>query len=298
MEGLLCKAIAGFYYVMAGGIRYECKARGALRHTGDTPLVGDRVEIAPTGEKLGVLERVLERKNQLCRPAVANVDKLLIVSSYCTPAPNTLLIDRLCASAVFHGVEPVVVFNKSDLGDFSEYVQIYQNAGIRTVVASARENIGMDEIVREISGITAVFTGNSGVGKSSLLNRLFPRLELPTGEVSEKLGRGRHTTRQSELFAHEYGGFVIDTPGFAVVQGDSDNLAFKENLIHCFPDLDRFTDSCRFTTCTHTREKGCGVCEAVTLKKAEKTRHESYTVLFEELKPLKDWHQKGKTVSR
>lgn len=291
MNGLIVKAISGFYYVQTDAGVIECKARGKFRSDGISPLVGDRVEITADGDA-GRIDRVLPRKNALFRPPLANVDKLFIVSASKLPSPDPLLIDRLTAICAYNEIEPVILFNKQDVKDVSEWCRIYRHAGFQTVACSAETGEGADTIREELRDCVSAFTGNSGAGKSSLLNLLFPSLHLSTGEVSDKLGRGRHTTRHCELFAHEYAGYVADTPGFSALEADRDDLAFKEALPACFADFERFRYDCRFRDCTHTGEKGCAVCEALKRGEIEKTRYASYLTLHDELKDLKHWHIK------
>lgn len=293
MTGRIIKAIAGFYYVALEDSVIECKARGNFRRQGITPLVGDFAEITLTDNLHGIVEKIIERKNSLSRPSIANIDKLFIVSSYSTPSPDLLMIDRLTAMCCYHDIEPIIVFNKSDMGDFSEYVSLYKKSGFKCFSVSALTGEGIEDISNELVGCASAFSGNSGVGKSSLLNALFgDELNLKTGEVSDKLGRGRHTTRHTELYRHKLGGFVADTPGFSSVESDNTNYDFKERLAECFPDFDDFRDNCKFTTCTHTCEKGCGVLNAVKSGEIPKSRHNSYVALFEELKDLKQWNAK------
>ncbi len=291
MKGLILKAISGFYYVESEGKVYECKARGKFRNVKLTPLVGDMVEITVDGEK-GTVDAVLPRKNELARPPLANIDKLFIVSSAKTPAPSALLIDRLCALCAYKNIEPVILFNKNDLEDLSSWCAIYRNAGFKTISCSAKSGEGIDEIREELKDSVSAFSGNSGAGKSSLLNILFKGLALSTGEVSEKLGRGRHTTRHCELFRHEFSGFVADTPGFSSLEPDKEDINFKEALADCFTDFEKYTSDCRFADCKHIGEKGCAVCEAVSRGEIEKTRHDSYLTIYEELKDLKAWNIK------
>lgn len=293
-QGIIVKAISGFYYVCCDGVTYECKARGSFRQSGVSPVVGDRAEISVDGNNKGVVESVGQRKNLLYRPAIANIDKLFIVSSFSVPAPDTLMIDRLTAIAVYHGIEPVIIFNKSDLGDFSMWQRIYHNAGFHTYVVSAQTGQGIDALESELDCSVCAFTGNSGVGKSSILNVLFGEIRLVTGEVSDKLGRGRHTTRHTELYPNGHGGYVADTPGFSSIETGRDDYGFKEQLPSCFPDFSDYADNCRFTSCTHTCEKGCGVLKAVSEGKIEPSRHKSYCAVFEELKDLKPWNSSKK----
>lgn len=289
MKGLLCKAIAGFYYVHVGDEIFECKARGSFRKEGISPIVGDFVEISVDLDKKGVIESIYERKNALIRPSVANIDKLFIVSSFSTPSPNLLIIDRIIALSVFYNIVPVVVFNKCDLGDFSKYKRIYEKSGFKTLVVSAQTGEGIESLRKELKDCTSAFTGNSGVGKSSLINLLFPNLSLLTGEVSTKLGRGRHTTRHTELFKHSYGGYVADTPGFSSLDNQIGSIEFRDSLAECFPDFKGFINNCKFNDCLHIGEKGCGIGEAVLNGNIEKSRHDNYKTIYNELKSLKNW---------
>lgn len=290
MNGIILKALSGFYYVSDGEKTYECKARGSFRKSGVSPLVGDRVEFDKTDELKGVVISVLPRKNRLFRPPVANIDKLFIVSSFENPSPNAYLIDKITAIAEYNSIEPVIVFNKCDMGDFTDWESVYRKSGFKTYTVSALTGEGTDALCKELKDCVCAFTGNSGVGKSSLLNLIFGNLRLETGEVSVKLGRGRHTTRHTELFKSPFGGFAADTPGFSSIEYDSTDYGFKENLISCFKDLEKYSDNCRFTSCTHTCEKGCAVIEAVNKGEISESRHDSYKELFEELKDLKPWN--------
>lgn len=289
MKGIIIKALSGFYYVDNGEKIYECKARGNFRKSGISPLVGDKVEIEVIDEKHGVVDNITERKNVLLRPNVANIDKLFIVSSYKTPAPNTFIIDKITAIARYNNIEPIIVFNKCDMGDFSEWLKIYKNAGFKTYAVSAKTGEGIAELKNELSDCVSAFTGNSGVGKSSILNALFGDSIIKTGEVSETLGRGRHTTRHIEAYKLSFGGFVVDTPGFSSLDYVMTDYSFKESLPKLFYDFSDYIYDCRFTGCSHTKEKGCAVIEAVQSGKIEESRHQSYLQLFEELKDLKPW---------
>ena len=290
MTGMIVKAISGFYYVACAEKVYCCKARGSFRNRETSPLVGDRVEFTALENDEGVLETVLPRKNALSRPPVANIDKLFIVSSFDHPAPNPYLIDKLSAIAFFHDMEPIVVFNKSDCGDFGRFEKIYSLSGLRTYTVSAKSGEGIEGIRKELENSVSAFTGNSGVGKSSILNCLFGDLQLKTGNISEKLGRGRHTTRHTELFQVGQNAFVADTPGFSALDAHSRDYEFKTDLIHFFPDLDNFSDGCRFSSCTHTCEKGCAVTQAVSEGKIAESRHTSYCQLWEEMKDVTAWN--------
>lgn len=290
MNGIIIKAISGFYYVSDGEKTYECKARGSFRESGVSPLVGDRVEFEQTQEKKGLVTAVLPRKSLLSRPPVANIDKLFIVSSYKKPAPNAYIIDKLTALAEYKEIEPIIVFNKCDIGGFEDWERIYKTAGFKVFTVSAESGEGIEYLKNELNNFVSAFTGNSGVGKSSILNALFGEMKLETGAVSDKLGRGRHTTRHTELFALPEGGFVADTPGFSSLEYDCADYEFKENLVYYFRDLKQYADGCRFTSCTHTCEKGCDIIRAVQNGEVAESRHRSYIALFEELKDLKPWN--------
>lgn len=290
MNGIIIKAISGFYYVSDGEKTYECKARGSFRESGVSPLVGDRVEFEQTEEEKGLVTAVLPRKSLLSRPPVANIDKLFIVSSYKKPAPNAYIIDKLTALAEYKEIEPIIVFNKCDIGGFEDWEHIYKTAGFKVFTVSAESGEGIEYLKNELKNFVSAFTGNSGVGKSSILNALFGEMKLETGAVSDKLGRGRHTTRHTELFALPEGGFVADTPGFSSLEYDCADYEFKENLVYYFRDLKQYADGCRFTSCTHTCEKGCDIIRAVQNGEVAESRHRSYIALFEELKDLKPWN--------
>lgn len=293
MDGLIVKAISGFYYVETEDGLVECKARGKFRNDKTSPLVGDRVSVTVSG-KTGAVEKIYDRKNQLFRPPLANLDKLFIVSSSVTPTPNTLIIDRMTAICARFSIDPIILFNKNDLEDVTPWCRIYENSGFKTVACSAVSGEGIPEIIKELEGCVSAFTGNSGAGKSSLLNRVFPDLDLATGQVSDKLGRGRHTTRHTELFRHDFGGYVADTPGFSSLEADREDLEFKERLAEFFPEFESFADECLFGDCAHVGEKGCAVCGAVAEGEIEQTRYTSYKTMFEELKDLKAWNIKNK----
>jgi ribosome biogenesis GTPase len=292
-KGIIIKALSGFYYVSADGVTYECKARGSFRKSGVSPLVGDYVEFEKVGEGNGIVDKIMPRKNFVARPPVANIDKLFIVSSFSSPQPNTSIIDKMTVIAEYNKIEPIIVFNKCDMGDFSHFQKIYQNAGFKTYVVSAANGRGYEALTEEMKNCVSAFTGNSGVGKSSILNRIFGEEKIATGEVSEKLGRGRHTTRHTELYALPFGGFVADTPGFSSLELDNTDYELKENLSYNFRDFEPFLGECKFTTCTHTKENGCGILKAVKSGKIEATRHKSYLELFEEMKDLKPWEAKN-----
>ena len=292
MNGIIVKAISSFYYVDCSDTIYECKARGNFRKTGISPVVGDNVSFTVSDSGYAVIEEILPRKSFLERPTVANIEKIVIVSSYTCPEPNALLIDRLISCSVYNNIEPIIVFNKSDMGDFSKWYDIYSRSGFKTFVISVKDNIGIDLLKAEISDSFCAFAGNSGVGKSSVINSIFGDLSLKTGEVSLKLGRGRHTTRHTELFKTASGGYIADTPGFSSFESVGDLYDYKMHLAETFPEFSPYVDNCRFTSCTHTCEKGCGVLDAVENGMIQKSRHESYVTILNELKSVKEWDRK------
>lgn len=289
INGIIIKGIGGFYYVEAAdGIVYECKARGVFRKEKITPLAGDRVEITVESNNKNSIDKILERRNFFKRPPIANVDTLVIVSSVCDPRPNLLIIDRLTAVASYKNVEPIIVFTKDDLQSANEFVKIYTNAGFKTFAVSNETGEGIEKVKSIIDGGVTVFTGNSGVGKSSLINRMYPDFCLETGEISRKLGRGRHTTRHVEFFKVG-SGYIADTPGFSSLDFETNDLIKKDELAFCFPDFTDYIGSCRFSTCAHVNDKGCSLVEAVKNGDVERTRHESYVTMYNEVKDIKDW---------
>lgn len=292
LNGIIIKITGGFYYVEADTCIYECKARGIFRKRGNSPLVGDYVEIdVPDDDSYCSIEEIKERKNSLVRPALANLDTLVIVSSVVEPNVNTYIIDKMICAAVDKGIEPVVVFSKTDLKSCDEYLEIYNKSGIKAIEYSSVTNKGLEEIKEVLSGKVSAFSGNTGVGKSTLLNALFPELELKTGEISDKLGRGRHTTRTVELFKC-YGGYVADTPGFSTVDLDRYEIIKKDELQHCFPEFEQYIGDCKFTSCAHICEKGCAVIQAVENGEISKSRHDNYVRMYNEVKDIKDWQLK------
>lgn len=290
IDGVVQKAISGFYYVKSDGILYECKARGSFRKKGFSPLCGDNVKAEINGNN-GVISEIVGRKNSLVRPPVANIDKLFVVSSSENPAPNYLLIDRITVIAESKGIEPILVFNKNDLANLDEYRDVYIKSGFKAYSVSAFDPDSLRGLKEELRSSLCVFTGNSGVGKSSLLNALFPNLSLKTGEVSEKLGRGRHTTRHVELFETD-GGIVADTPGFSSLDLQKYEIILKDDLPNLFRDFSPYIGRCRFSSCSHTTEKGCAVLKAVEEGKIVKSRHDSYLAIYNDVKNIKEWEIK------
>lgn len=291
-EGRIQKALSGFYYVDTGTEVLTCRARGKFRKEGISPLVGDRVEVRELGNGEGFLEKILPRRNEFARPAVANIDQLVVIASGAIPKTDPFLIDRVASIAALKDCGVVVVLNKCDLDRADGLYAIYTGAAFPTVRVSAETGEGLEELKGLITGKLSAFTGNSGVGKSSILNALDPAFQLQVGEVSDALGRGRHTTRHVELYRLSCGAEVVDSPGFSSFETDELNLELKEHLPETFLEFRPYLDRCRFTGCSHTREKGCAVLEAVKAGAIPRSRHDSYLRLYEELKPLQAWQEK------
>ena len=294
IEGRIQKALSGFYYVDTGSEVLTCRARGKFRKDSVSPLVGDRVEVRELGNGEGFVERICPRKNAFARPAVANIDQLVIIGSGAIPRTDPFLIDRVAAIAALKGCEAIILLNKCDLDRADDLYDLYRAAGFQTLRVSAETGEGLEELKLLIAGKLSAFTGNSGVGKSSILNALDPAFDLKVGEISEALGRGRHTTRHVELFKLSCGAEIVDSPGFSSFETDELNLEWKRRLPETFREFAPYLGQCRFVGCSHTKEKGCAVLEAVRRGDIQKKRHESYLRLYEELKPLKDWQENKK----
>ena len=290
-EGRILKALSGFYYVDTGSEVLQCRARGKFRKEGVSPLVGDRVEVRELGGGEGFVEKILPRRNAFARPAVANIDQLVIIASGAIPKTDPFLIDRVVSFAALKNCDVVIVLNKCDLDPAEDLYRIYRTAGFETLRVSAETGEGLDQLIPLISGKVSAFTGNSGVGKSSILNALDPAFGLKVGEVSDALGRGRHTTRHVELFRLSCGAEIIDTPGFSSFESEELSLELKRHLPETFREFLPYLENCRFVGCSHTKEKGCAVLGALKEGKIQKCRHTSYLRIFEELKPLKDWQE-------
>lgn len=291
MKGQIVKSIADLYTVRVGDDDIACKARGLFRKQGTTPLVGDFVECEADGGE-GRIEKILPRKNFMERPSVANISRLYIIVSAADPNPVPLMIDRLTALAFEKEIQPVLVLNKTDLASVDWLLDIYRTVPMPIIRVCAATGEGVEELRQSLgqSGIS-VLTGNSGVGKSSLLNRVAPQLDLATGETSKKLGRGRHTTRHTQLYPMG-DGFVADTPGFSSLDMERVMWIYKENLVFDFPEFLPFVGDCRFADCNHVGEKDCGVAAAVADGKISQSRLDSYRTMYKEADAIKDWQRK------
>lgn len=290
VNGTIIKGIGGFYYVEAANEVYECKARGVFRKEKLTPLAGDKVSITVNDNAENTIDEVFPRKNFLVRPPVVNIDNLIIVVSTVEPKPSTLVIDKLIAVAEHKKIEPIIVITKSDLSSADELYKIYTNAGFNTVIVSNENKTGIEDVKVLLKDKISALTGNSGVGKTSLLNNLDSSLLLQTAQISKKLGRGRHTTRQAELYK-VCGGYVVDTAGFSSFEIDKSDLILKDELPFCFREFGDYIDLCKFSsTCTHTFDKGCAVVEAVKNGEIGQSRHNSYIQMYNEVKDIKKWN--------
>ena len=291
-EGVIVKALSGFYYVQTDERLLECKARGRFRLDGTSPLVGDRVECSLDAHGKGRIDRVFERRNFFIRPAVANVDALVFVAANTNPVTDPFLIDRVSVIAESAGCELIVCINKTDVNPADELYGIFTAAGFTVVRTSVPDGTGIDALRREIAGKICAFTGNSGVGKSSIMNALSPGLNIKTAEVSEKLGRGKHTTRHVELFDIGGGTYAADTPGFASFDIEMMEIIPKEQLQFDFVEFAPYIGRCRFNNCAHLREPGCAVTQAVADGKIMPSRYRSYERLYALSAQYKSWENK------
>lgn len=289
IKGLITKSIGGLYTVESPEGLFICKPKGKFRKLGQSPLVGDAVTAEVYGENEGVISEISPRKNELVRPPLANLDVLIIVVSTCSPVPNFTVIDKLIAIAEYKGIEPVLVITKTDLSDGGELLRIYTHAGFKVFCCDNTKGEVPDGLMPLVAGKICGFAGNTGVGKSSFLNVIDSSLLLKTGEISEKLGRGRHTTRHAQLYKLSNGAYIADTPGFSSLETDRYEIILKDRLQDCFREFSEYKDKCRFTNCSHTKEKGCAVIEALNCGEIEKSRFESYVKMYEEAKKIKEW---------
>ena len=288
IDGVILKGIGGFYYVKTAEGVFECKAKGKFRKEKISPLAGDKVSVTIRNDEENTIDEIYERKNFLIRPPVANIDKLFVVVSAAKPRPNTVIIDKMTILAEKNDITPVIIITKTDLTDYQELKEIYESTGYKVYSFSIEDMRELDAIKEELKGCLCAFTGNSGVGKSTLINALSGELELETGEISDKLGRGRHTTRQAEVFPVGEG-LVIDTAGFSSIDFTTDNRIYSDELQYYFKEFSEHIGDCRFNGCRHLGDKGCRICELIDEGKISKSRHESYKTILDEIKVNKKW---------
>ncbi len=287
MTGLILKAVGGLYTVESPDGIIACKARGLFRKQGISPCTGDKVTI-----ENGCITKILPRRNVLIRPPLANLDKLFFVIAACEPAPNVLLLDRFLAVCAYKQIEPVLVFTKLDLADADAMMNIYRSAGYAVFAVDYTKPESITPIYLAMQGCISAFTGNSGVGKSTLLNAIDSTLQLETGEISKKLGRGRHTTRHVELYTLQNGGKIADTPGFSTFETESYAIIPPDDLASCFPELAAVDEPCRYADCRHIHEPSCAIRAAVEAGTIPQSRYESYTVMLQEAMHHKAWEEK------
>ena len=287
-QGVVIKGIGGNYDVACEGSILRCRASAKIKHQQNLLAAGAYVELRLTDDGGYITER-LPRRNGLIRPAIANIDQLVILCSQAPPVTDPYLIDKVTVVALYQGIQPIILRNKSDLHESGDLYDAYQKAGFPVIRASAVTGEGVQEITDLLAGKISAFTGNSAIGKSSILNRIDSRFGLQVGDMSEKIARGRHTTRHVELLRLENGGLVADTPGFSTFDAVRREKLTKDNLQQFFPEIDRFFAQCRFTDCKHIKEPGCVVREAVERGEIAKSRYESYCMLYEEVAAQKLW---------
>lgn len=288
MNGIITKGIGGFYYVKADDNNiYECKARGIFRNEKIIPIIGDKVIINIENGK-GSIAKILPRRTQLMRPSVANIDILVLVVAAASPAPNKFLIDKMLINSQINRISPIICINKTDISDGSELEKIYKSAGYEVVMVCAEKKTGIDNLISLIRGQVSAFAGLSGVGKSSILS-IITKNKLETGEVSEKISRGKHTTRHVELFPLKDGGFVFDTPGFSSLEIGGIG---PEELQNYYPEMENAKDMCRFRGCAHINEPGCAVKALLETGKMNQSRYDSYKEIYKQLKSVKEWERK------
>ena len=293
-EGIIIKSTGGLYTVeKKDGTTEDCRAKGAFRHSKITPLAGDRVTFEASEGKEGFITKIHERKNSLIRPAVANVDLLCVVIAAKNPDPDLFILDKLCAVAKHNDIDVLLIVNKDDIGNSDEISKIYTKAGFKVVTMCATDTSGYEKSIEEIrkqaENKISFFTGASGVGKSSVLNAVYPELQLETGEISKKIQRGKHTTRVTTLFKMDENTYVGDTPGFSMLDVVGFNMLESESLLSAFPDIEKHALDCKYKKCTHVCEDGCSVMAALQRGEISLSRHESYKALFNELKEVKPW---------
>ncbi len=284
-HGRILSCIGGLYTVESSDGISVCKARGVFRKQGITPYAGDMVSFSD-----GVIEEILPRKNSIIRPPLANLDQIIFVVSMSKPVPNYQLLDKFLAVARFKDIKPVMVLTKLDLASDEQIRRVYSGADIPIISVDYEKPDTIEQVALLLKGKISAFTGNTGVGKSTLLNHIAPELQISVGEVSEKLGRGRHTTRTAVLYPL-LGGYIADTPGFSTFETEQYAAIKKEELAACFPEFEPYVGECLFSDCAHICEKGCSVLKALDDGMIEKSRHESYKVMYEEAKQRKEWEK-------
>ncbi len=294
-NGLIVKATGGFYYVETSDCVVECTAKGIFRKREISPLVGDNVEIELSADKTGTVSKIFERKNKLTRPPLANLDKIFVVTSIVEPPPNTMVLDSFIAVCEYKDIEPVLIVSKNDLSDTKDFEAIYKKAGFDVVSVNMHEDEKVQELKELMSGCITAFSGNTGVGKSSILNLICPNLNLQTAQISQKLGRGKHTTRHVELYKlPEINAYIADTPGFTTMDIMKYDIILKEDLHFCFREFKKYFDTCKYKNCGHTVEDGCSILQAVQSGEISKSRHDCYVQLYNDAKKIKEWEHKRK----
>lgn len=290
--GRIVKGIGGFYYVDTGEKLVECRARGKFRKLGIRPMVGDLVTLSLQDELHGYLQEILPRKNELIRPPIANLDALVIVASQAPPVTDLFLIDRVSAIAMMMNIEVIIAINKCDFDMGDTIYDTYRKVGFPTLRVSGKTGEGIAELLALLSGKLSAFTGNSGVGKSTMLNAIAPEFQLETGELNDKIGRGRHTTRHVEIYKIGDGTWIADTPGFSSFDTERMELVAAEDLERAFPEFSPYREACEFIGCAHCNDRGCAVCAAAERGEIPKSRLLSYQKLHESLREIKPWEKR------
>lgn len=288
-NGFILKSIGGLYLVESPLGVLECKARGIFRKQNISPVAGDKVRVDEISDGRGVISEIYSRKNSILRPPLANLDYIVFVISTCEPSPDLMLLDKFIAIAEYKNIESIIAVTKCDLQENSEIKEIYAASGVEVFEIDYDEPETYECIANKLAGKISAFTGNTGVGKSTLLNHIDSSFNQKTGEISKKLGRGRHTTRHVELFKLKNGAYIADTPGFSTFETNKYDIILKEELAGCFCEFDEYIGKCRFQDCSHTKEKDCAVIEAVNSGKIPRSRYESYVAMYEEARQIKLW---------
>lgn len=287
--GIIVKLIGGIYFVDASDAVYECSARGVFRNIGLSPCCGDNAEFELMADGRGVIVGIGERKNELVRPPLANLDNIVFVCSTCEPAPSLLLLDKFIAVAEYKKINPIVVFTKTDKASGAELSAIYDKCGVECCCIASDDKDGAQKLLERLNGEISAFAGNTGVGKTTLLNNMLPGISEKTGDISRKLGRGKHTTRHVSLFKLDGGGYIADTPGFSSFDTMSYDVILKDELDKCFREFSPYLGKCRYVNCSHTKERDCAVRNAVERGMVCRTRYDSYCVMYGEAKSIPEW---------